>query len=152
MNNEHFQASIEDYALKSSRVDAMAQVDQAAHLAARTEQQAVLDQMAESCRIYFYGPHILAQERVIEANEGRRWHSPVAERLAQDVQRVGEQHPLVAGMQSKPDAMWLALKGVSAAVGRSARELEWEATPVNGFGFIPDEFWLDTRRPPAAET
>ena len=148
MNNENFQASVDGYALTSAKVGAMAHVDQAAHHAARTELQGVIDRVGESCRVY--GSHILAQERTINAQEGRRWHSPVAERLAQEVQRAGEQHPLVSGMQRKPDAMWLALKGVSAAVGRRAWELEWQATPVGRFDFIPVQVWLDTGRPPAS--
>jgi hypothetical protein len=40
--------------------------------------------------------------------------------------------------------LWLALKGVSVAVGRCGDELQTRATPVNRAGFIPEDFWLDS--------
>jgi hypothetical protein len=46
--------------------------------------------------------------------------------------------------QDDPLALWLALKGVSVAVGLCGDEQQTRATPVNRAGFIPEDFWLDS--------
>jgi hypothetical protein len=80
----------------------------------------------------------------------QRWRSPVADRLAEEVKRLGDKHPLLVGWNVAPDNLWLALKGVSAAAGRTAKQLEWRALPAGTAGVLPDEIWLDTGRPPEA--
>jgi hypothetical protein len=139
-------AAVDDYALKSRKLEAMSQVDQMAKHQALIDLQRVIGSVAGFCNAHFI--HAIASERTFVAGEGQKWGCPLAERLAADVQRAGDQHPLVMGWGVDPDALWLALKGASVAIGRVGDELQTQATPVGRAAFVPDSFWLDTGRPP----
>lgn len=111
--------------------------------AAWKARQQVLDGVAEQC--HPYSAPLFAAERMYEISRGRRWGSPVAERLAFDIDREGESHPVVVGLQLGVSAAQLAVTAVGAAIGRAGAEMEWQAIPVGTVGFIPSEFWLDGR-------
>ena len=115
----------------------------AAEHAAIPARQKVIDEVAEHCHAYH--THLFAAERQYEAGRGRRWSSPVAERLADQIGRQGEFHPVIAGLQWGVTGAQLALLAVGTAVGTVARELEWRITPVapGPAAFMPSEFWLD---------
>ncbi len=115
----------------------------AAEHAAIAARQKVIDEVAEHCHAYH--THLFAAERQYEAGRGRRWSSPVAERLADQIGRQGEFHPVIAGLQWGVTGAQLALLAVGTAVGTVARELEWRITPVapGPAAFMPSEFWLD---------
>jgi hypothetical protein len=134
-----FDALIREYATATNAVVDAPSVE--AGLPAWRARQSVIGQAAE--RISAYHTHLFAAERQYEAGRGRRWSSPIAERLADEVLRQGEFHPVVAGLQLGVTGAQLAVKAVGAAVGAVARTLEWQATPIGRAGFIPDEFWLD---------
>ncbi|WP_458316189.1 SIR2 family protein [Mycolicibacterium brisbanense] len=117
-----------------------------AQLEARTARRKVVDQLAEQSSAYY--THLFAAERQYEAERGRRWSSPVAERLADEIARQRDSHPVVAGLQLGVTGAYLAAQAVGVAVGRVAQQLEWQAIPVVGgigSGVIPSEFWLDGR-------
>ena len=80
-----------------------------------------------------------------ETGRGRRWSSPIAERLADEIARQRDSHPVIVGLQLGVTGAQLAALSVGAAVGRVAQTLEWQAIPVGTAGFIPSEFWLDGR-------
>jgi hypothetical protein len=96
------------------------------------------------------GLHLLAVEQVYSAGTGFRWGSPIAERLAAEINRAANLQPLVDGLNGRAGNVgavvrseWieLALKAVSQAVGRVA-----ERHPANwppGGGVLPNEIWLD---------
>ncbi|MGO9103961.1 MAG: hypothetical protein ACLP9Y_32775, partial [Mycobacterium sp.] len=93
------------------------------------------------------GTHLFVSERTFDPSDGHyKWGNPLAERLADEVARLGDRHPLASGWDMQPTAVYLALKGVSVAIGRCGHELQMQYT-----GFLPDEFWLDTGRPPGQE-
>lgn len=112
-------------------------------LKASTARQEAIDQVAEHCSAYH--THLFAAERQYEAQRGRRWSSPIAERLADEMNRLRDSHPVISGLQWGVTGAQLAVQAVGAAVGRVAKELEWQAIPVGTVGFIPSEFWLDGR-------
>jgi hypothetical protein len=132
-----FPECVEDYALKIRKLAAMSQIDSATEITARRDRQLVIGRVAELCSAY--GAHLVAEARTFDAAEGRKWGSPLAERLAEDVNRSAAGHPLLAALHVDTDEMWLALKGVSIVVGRVGRDLQIQATPVNRAGFGPDE-------------
>jgi hypothetical protein len=91
--------------------------------------------------------HLLAAERTYEAGGPHRWRCPIAERIADEVARLRDQHPVAAAWKIDSAGLWLALQGVSAAVGRAGIQIE------RGYsGFMPDEFGstpANHRRSPA---
>lgn len=151
MEAERFAASVGDYETSDRRLEALSRVpdgDQGAQFQARVDRDRVVGRIAEFVRPH--GAHVLASERIFFQGN-RIWGSPVAERIAEDVQRLGAQHPLVEALRVEVDALWLALRGVSVAVGREGDRLQLQGSPV-GYGFFPsDECWLDTGRPPNSE-
>lgn len=62
--------------------------------------------------------------------------------------KAREQHPLLIGLQVELDALHLALKAVSVAVGRTGNRLQTEGTPIGRAVSLRDEFRLDSRKPP----
>ncbi|MBB2992825.1 hypothetical protein FHR72_004330 [Mycolicibacterium iranicum] len=91
------------------------------------------------------GAYLLASGRILDHEPtGTKWGCAVAENLAEDVQRVGAQHPVSSGWSIPPLKLFVALRAVSAAAGHQGRQLQFAATPVNTAGFVPSAFWLDT--------
>lgn len=145
LGGEHHQEFVDEYALRNAEfITAQNMVDRGDKW---IERDRVLGKVAGYCPMD--GTHVFAAERTYDEGENRRWGSPTAERLAEDVLRLGEKHPLTIAFDVAPDAFWLAVKGVSRAVGRAADRLSWQSIPVGTAGFVPDELWLDTGRPPA---
>lgn len=108
----------------------------------------VLGSVADACATSVFRAHLHASDRSWDDDGvGRRWRVPLAERLADEVKRLDDRHPLVSGLGVSPDALWLAIKGVSTAAGRTANELQFRATPEGRVGVLPDDLWLDTGRP-----
>jgi hypothetical protein len=142
---DEFAAAVETYEQRSRALKAAEHLDQATQQAAWVERDRVKGTVAGFC--HAYGSHLLASERTFDPETNRnRWGSPVAERLAEDVKRGGESHPLCIAWKLKPAELWLALKGVSVAVGRTGDRFQ-----RNFSGFLPMAFWLDTGNPPANE-
>lgn len=142
------QALVEEYA---QRDDELSRATDETRQAAWVERDRVLGRCADSCSRAVYLAHIFTTERTSDDDGMRRWRSPIAERLADDVKRLGDKHPLVIGWSVPADSLWMALKGVSAAAGRAANQLEWRAIPAGTAGVLPDELWLDTGRPPETQ-
>ncbi|WP_287042272.1 SIR2 family protein [Mycobacterium sp.] len=93
------------------------------------------------------GAHLIASERIFVPQENRtKWGCAIAEHLAEDVARLGEQHPLSVEWRILPQHLYIALRAVSAAVGHEGGKLQFAATPVNAAGFVPSAFWLDTAK------
>jgi len=142
------QGLVEEYA---KRDDALRQTNEEIRAEAVSERDRILGKCADACVRAVHAAHIFAAELASDDDEIRRWRSPVAERLAEEVKNLGEEHPLVVAWGAPADSLWLALKGVSAAAGRIAGKLEWQQIPAGTVGVIPDELWLDTGRPPETE-
>lgn len=142
IESDGFDEAIKRFAAQNAAVADAAKQGIDVQAAWKTRQQ-VLDGVAEHCHPYSAPP--FAAERMYEVSRGRRWGSPVAERLAFDIDRQGESHPVVVGLQLGVSAAQLAVNAVGAAVGRAGKEMEWQAIPVGTVGFIPSEFWLDGR-------
>jgi hypothetical protein len=148
MHDKRFPRAVEDfYARDRAYREAAEGDDEEKTQAAVIERQRVEGRVAEWCGRFPHGAHLFASERTFDPSRGhQRWGSPIAERLADEIVRMGDSHPLVIGwrQQDDPLALWLALKGVSVAVGRCGDELQTRATPVDRAGFIPEDFWLDS--------
>jgi hypothetical protein len=97
---------------------------------------------AIAARCYPHGLHLLAVEQVYSPGTGIRWGSPIAERLAAEVNREGNLHPLVSGLNTIDDRIELALKAVSHAAG-AVGDTHSANRPGPG-GWISDRIWLDT--------
>lgn len=138
---EHFNGLVEEYALKDSEYQAAEKLDVTAQQSAWVARDKVTGKVADSC--FAYSTHLFAAERTYEAGGPHRWRSPVAEHIADEVARLGNEHAVAASWKIDSAALWLALQGVSAAVGRVAHQLEWGYS-----GAVPDELWLDTGKPP----
>lgn len=142
---EGYEARIRDFATANNAIVDATNIHAQTQLWA--ERQSVVDKVAELSSAYH--THLYAAERQYEAERGRRWSSPIAERLVDEITRYGDSHPVVVGLQFGVTGAELAVRAVGAAVGRVARELEWQAIPVVGSGvesgYIPSEFWLDRR-------
>lgn len=77
-----------------------------------------------------------------------RYRSPLAERLADDLETEQSTHPLVvSGYVRDPQALARMLRVVSAALGGIGRELAW-ARVRGGGGFVPTSVWLDSGKTP----
>jgi hypothetical protein len=141
IDQERFIERVDEYATRDRDVQAAAELDPQTQQAAWLERDKVAGRVAELCSPH--GAHILAADRIYERGGSERWRSPAAELIADEVARVGDDHPLAIALQITGEALWLALQGVSVAVGRVAKQLQW------GFanGFMPDEIWLDTGKP-----
>ena len=148
--DERFPATVDEYEQASQKIKSVEKLDPATQTKAWNDRDRVVGTVAGFCRAD--GAHLLASERTFVPEENRsKWCSPVAERLAEDVKRVGDVHPLSGAWSAQPAELWLALKGVSVAVARVGHQLQVAATPVGYAAFVPSEFWLDTGRPPASE-
>jgi hypothetical protein len=141
INGERFNESVEDYALRNGEVEAAHELDVSTQHAAWIERDKVIGRVAQSCPAY--RAHLLASDRTFDVSQGRRWVSPVAERIADEVARMGEDHPLASAWRIDSHALWLALQGVSMAVGRAGRQLQ-----MGSVGWLPDEIWLDSGQSP----
>jgi SIR2-like domain len=96
---------------------------------------------ALAARCHPDGLHLLAVEQVYSTGTHRRWSSPVAERLAAEVDREGSLHPIVSALNTNAENIELALEAVSDAVGQVA-----DRHPANRpgpGGWMPDRIWLD---------
>lgn len=142
IDSDGFDEAIERFAAKNAAVADAVKGRGDVEEAWRARQR-VLDGVAEQC--HPYSAPLFAAERMYEISGGRRWGSPVAERLAFDIDRQGESHPVVVGLQRSVSAVQLAVTAVGAAIGRAGEQMEWQAIPVGTVGFIPSEFWLDRR-------
>jgi hypothetical protein len=126
------------YAAAIRRRDATTGVDPTAEAIAEKTKRDLLDNVAKHCRPA--GLHLLAVDKSYAARTARRWGSPIAERLAADINRETRLHPLVNALGIDPESLELALKAVSNAVGQAA-----EKHPANWVsGFLPNDIWLDT--------
>nr|WP_300403008.1 SIR2 family protein [uncultured Rhodococcus sp.] len=141
MSAPEFATRVEEYAQRDRRLTASADMDQATKREAWIDRDKVLGQVASQCHVS--QQHILAADGHLTGAEADRWGSPVAERLAEDVDRSGNRHPLLDALGVTKEAMWLALKGVSVQVGRRGHDRSWEALPAGQAGFLAQELWLD---------
>jgi hypothetical protein len=149
---EGFPRAVIDFKDSDSEYQEVASRDTPERQKAWTNRHNVVKQVSDWCRGAPHGTHLYASERTFDPSDGHyKWGNPVAERLADEVARLGDRHPLVTGWELEPAALRLAIKGVSAAIGRCGDELQMRATPVGRAGFVPDEFWLDTGRPPGQD-
>jgi len=138
---ERFNELVKEYALRDSEFQAAEKLDVQTQQSAWVARDKVVGRVAESCFPHY--AHLLAAERTYEAGGPHRWRCPIAERIADEVARLRDQHPVAAAWKIDSAGLWLALQGVSAAVGRAGIQIE------RGYsGFIPDELWLDTGKPP----
>lgn len=95
------------------------------------------------------GAHLLAVDR----RNNRRWHSPIAERLARELATEGASHPLIqSALYRDATALSVALRAVSAGVGLVANELSWSGVRPGVASFIPDEIWIDSGQTPSQIT
>lgn len=95
------------------------------------------------------GAHLLAVDR----RNNRRWHSPIAERLARELATEGDSHPLIqSALCTDATALSVALRAVSAGVGLVANELSWSGMRPGVASFIPDEIWIDSGQTPSQIT
>jgi hypothetical protein len=141
IGGEGFSDNLEAFTLRRREVESAATLDLEQQNAAAIAHDKALGHIAEQCSPY--SAHILAAEVTVEAYAGRRWRSPVAEQLGDDVARMGEDHPLAIGWKADSNALSVALQAVSKAVGRYGRQLEL------GFsGWMPEQIRLDTGQPP----
>ena len=139
MCDDQFDQAVGTCAAADLRRDATAGVHPT--IAGQTEaiKNNALDGVAAHC--HPDGLHLLAVDKVYSAGTGSRWGSPIAERLAAEVNREANLYPLVIGLNTSAEQLELALKAVSRAVGQAA-----EKHPANwpqGGGFLPNEVWLD---------
>jgi hypothetical protein len=138
MGRSQFDAAFAIYTAANRRRDATASLDQTARLQAEATNNGILDDLAGYCPAR--GLHLLAADRVYSPGTSFRWGSPTAERVAAEVSRDGNQHPIVRGLVTSADRIELALRAVSRAVGVAA-----VAHPANWVsGAVPDEIWLDS--------
>ncbi|MBS9532559.1 SIR2 family protein [Mycobacterium sp. M1] len=138
MNDTDVAAAAVALASADRRAEATREHDPAAIATAAREKREILDQVAFRC--HPTGLHLLAADKSYAAGAGRRWGSPSAERLAAEVNREGQLHPLVIAFDAEPVNIELALHAVSRAVGEAA-----EKHPANWVsGILPNEIWLDT--------
>lgn len=142
------QKLVDEYA---ERDDAFGRATDETSPDAWVERDRIIGRCADVCELAVHGAHILTSEFTSDDDGARRWRSAVAERLAQDVKRLGDKHALVIAWGASSDSLWLALKGMSAAAGRIANRLQWQQIPAGTAGVMPDELWLDTGKPPEAE-
>ncbi|MFJ5862448.1 SIR2 family protein [Pseudarthrobacter sp. NPDC092439] len=92
------------------------------------------------------GAHLLAVDRRLD----ERWHCPVAEHLARELDIEGDAHPLVqAGLGKDATALSVAARAASAAVGSIAHDLSWRDVGPGFASFIPDEIWIDSGKTPS---
>lgn len=141
VETEDYEAQIKQFAAANSEIADATNV--AAQLQASTGRRNVVDTVAARCSAH--DTHLFAAERQYEAERGRRWSSPIAERLSDEITRQRESHPVIIGLQLGVTGAQLALQSVGASVAIAAKQLEWQAIPVGSAGFIPSEFWLDGR-------
>ena len=141
VDSEGYESRIREFATAGNALADAPNLE--AQLQAWTARQKVVDQLAEQSSAYH--THLFAAERQYETGRGRRWSSPIAERLADEIARQRDSHPVIVGLQLGVTGAQLAALSVGAAVGRVAQTLEWQAIPVGTAGFIPSEFWLDGR-------
>lgn len=144
---EGFQEAVGEFEIRDRDYQELSAIDEGKRHEAWIDRQHVVDRVADWCRWTPRGTHLFVSERTFDPSDGHyKWGNPLAERLADEVARLGDRHPLASGWDMQPIALYLALKGVSVAIGRCGRELQMQYT-----GFLPDEFWLDTGRPPGQE-
>jgi hypothetical protein len=148
MRDDQFRQDVETCAAADRRCSATAGTDPTAAATAEGTKNYALAGIAARC--HPDGLHLLAVEQVYSAGTGFRWGSPIAERLAAEINRAANLQPLVDGLNGRAGNVgavvrseWieLALKAVSQAVGRVA-----ERHPANwppGGGVLPNEIWLD---------
>lgn len=86
------------------------------------------------CRAYKL--HLFAVEKSHVPGIGQYWGSPAAERLASEVAREGDVHPLVRAFGRDAASVEMAVRAVSHAVGKAA-----EAEPD---AWRREQLWLDT--------
>lgn len=140
MTNGKFANAVGTYTAANRRRDATTDVDPTAQAQAEKTKRDVVNDLAGQC--HPAGLHLLAVDKSYAAGTVSRWGSPVAVRLAADISRETELHPLVSALNIDAGCLELALKAVSHAVGQAA-----EKHPANwppGGGALPDEIWLDT--------
>lgn len=137
MGRSQFDAALAKYTAANRRRDATASLDQTARLQAEATKNGILDDLAGCSPAR--GLHLLAADKVYSPGTSFRWGNPTAERVAAEVSRDGNQHPIVRGLSISADRIELALRAVSRAVGAAA-----VAHPANWVsGAVPDEIWLD---------
>lgn len=137
--SEDFDALVQAYGGRFHKFVAGTKVRATEEESSATAQE-VIQEAAGHCNTF--RAHILTTDRNPEVPD-RQWCSPLAERLADEVARHGDAHPIVSGMQMGLTGTVLALKGVSAAAGKVAKKLEWQMIPMGTVGVLPDEIWLD---------
>ncbi len=139
MGADQFDVAIKKYAAADRRRDATGSLDQTAQLQAEANKNSILDDISKHCRPG--GLHLCAVQKVYSRRGGSRWGSPIAERVAEEINREGDLHPVVTGWGVNPVGIEFALRAVSRAVGDAAnRHL---ANRPSG-GVMPDKIWLDT--------
>jgi hypothetical protein len=141
---EGFTGAVDDYRERDREFQEATKSDPATRPEAFINRQRVIGRVADWLGPVPHGTHLLASDRTFDPSDGSsRWGNAIAERIADEIARMAESHPLVDAWRREPAALWLAVKGVSVAVGRCGRTLQTRLT-----GWLPDEFWLDTGVPP----
>jgi NAD-dependent SIR2 family protein deacetylase len=141
INSDVFVSAVILYDLEDRRATATANIDPTIVAAAEARRSTTLNGVADTC--HPNGLHLLAVEKVYTPGAPIQWGSPVAERLAAEVSREGDKHPVAQELRGGADNIELALKIVSRAVGRAA-DGHPANTPPPGGGVMPDRIWLDT--------
>jgi hypothetical protein len=140
MQTDQFDSAVAKCASADAQRDAIGSIDQTAAAKAEAAKNTELDGLAAQC--HPRGLYLCAVEKVYSTGTGFRWGSPIAERLAEEVNRERELHPLAIGLNASPERIELALRAVSRAIG-DAGDRHPTNTP-NAAGLMPDRVWLDT--------
>lgn len=86
-----------------------------------------------------HGAHIY----VVDHRLNESWRSPVAERLARELDTEANAHPLArAWISADAEVLSTAVRAVSAAAGQIAVDLSWKGIGSR-MGTIPSALWLD---------
>jgi hypothetical protein len=138
MDNGRFDQFLGNYTAAIRRGDATAAVDQTALRLAEATKSRIVQELAAHC--HPEGLHLLAVDKVYSPGASFRWASPVAERLAAEINREGSGNAVVTGLGADSTSIELALRVVSHAVGAAAAK-----HPGNWVsGVLPNEIWLDS--------
>jgi hypothetical protein len=140
MQIDRFGEAAASYASADARRIATADVDPTAGPKAEAAKSDILDGLAAGC--HPRGLYLCAVEKVYSSGTSFRWASPMAERLAEEVHRERELHPLVSGLNASPQQIELALRAVSHAIGEAGNS--HPTNRPNASGFMPEEVWIDT--------
>ncbi|OPX05193.1 SIR2 family protein [Mycobacterium sp. AT1] len=100
-----------------------------------------LNRMAEGMLVQPLWPHVLGRDTHAPI---ATWRCDIAQQLFDEISAQGDDHPLViAGIGPDGETLAAAVRAVSHAIGRRARE-----SSMRPSGIQPEEVWADTGRAP----